>query len=197
MTILRTSGRSNRRPAWAKSCILFLTFLLVCPRGLSADSAAEEYSVKAAFLFHFAQFVEWPQGTFSDPGSALTYCTLGQDPFHGALDNSLSGKTVGGRPLRVLHLKSSQDSRGCHVLFLGAAEKKLIPAALSNLNGKPILTVGETEHFVADGGMIGFSLAENKICFEINLEAAEKAKLKISSRLLSLAKSVLGAPEGH
>jgi uncharacterized protein DUF4154 len=193
MTILQTSDRSRRLSVRVKACILFLIILLACPREWSAESAAEEYSVKAAFLFHFAQFVEWPQSAFNGPGSPLTYCIGGQDPFHGALDNTLSGKTISGRPLRVLHLKLSQDLQGCQVLFLGAAEKKTIPSALSGLGRKPVLTVGETEHFVADGGMIGFSVEESKIRFEINLGAAERANLKISSRLLSLAKQVVGA----
>jgi hypothetical protein len=185
--------RTNWRPAWVRTFILTLIFVLALPCGVGADSAAAEYSVKAAFLFHFAQFVEWPREAFTDAGAPLTYCTVGQDPFQGTLDASLSGKTVDGRALRVLHLKTAQDVQGCHVVYLGAAEKKSIPTTLASLKGKPVLTVGETEQFVADGGMIGFSLEGNKIRFEINLDAAEKAKLKISSRLLSLAKKVVGA----
>lgn len=193
MMIPRTRNGSYRRPARERVCVLFLVLLLVCPRTFSADAGAEEYSVKAAFLFHFAQFVEWPPDAFPNPSSPLTYCTLGPDPFHGALDGSLNGKTIGGRPLRVLHLKPSQDLQVCHVLFFGAATQKSIPVSLSSLNGKPVLTVGETEHFIVNGGMIGFAWDENKIRFEINLGAAERAKLKISSRLLSLAKQVVGA----
>ncbi|HXY24932.1 MAG TPA: YfiR family protein [Candidatus Acidoferrum sp.] len=171
--------------------------LLVGACGASAQGdASREYDVKAAFLFHFAQFVEWPQGAFSDPGSPLTYCTFGQDPFNGALDASLSGKKVGEHPLRVIHLEGTQDFQSCHILFVGGAEKKSVSATLSGLKGKPVLTVGETEHFAADGGMIGFCLEDNKIRFEINLDAAEKARLKISSRLLSLANHVVGASAG-
>jgi len=193
MNTFRRKKRTNRCSAWVMTRHFMLILVLVFPRGVSADSPAEEYSVKAAFLFHFAQFIEWPPEAFNGPGSPLTYCTLGQDPFHGALDASLSGKTISDRPLRVLHLKPSQDLQGCHVLFLGASEKKSVSAALTSLNGKPVLTVGETEHFVEEGGVIGFSLEENKIRFEINLDAAERAKLKISSRLLSLAKQIIGA----
>jgi YfiR/HmsC-like len=163
---------------------------------LAQNNSTREYEIKAAFLFHFAQFVEWPEETFKDAGSPLIFCTLGEDPFHGALDVSLNGKTIDARSLRVLHLKPSQSVQVCQVLFLGAAENKLIPAAMSELKGKPVLTVGETEHFVLDGGMIGFSLDENKIRFAINLQAAGKAKLKISSKLLSLAKAVIGTPGG-
>jgi len=155
------------------------------------EATPSEYQIKAAFLFHFAQFVGWPEAALGKRGDPLTYCTLGEDPFHGALDSSLSGKTINERPLRVLHLKRAQDPGGCQVLFLGESEKQSIPAVLSSLRGKPVLTVGETEHFTADGGMIGFCLEDNKMRFEINLDAAEKAGLTISSRLLSLAKQVV------
>jgi len=168
---------------------------------LASSSVAQapvtgEYEVKAAFLFHFAQFVDWPLEAFKDGGSPLAYCTVGEDPFHGALDASLSGKTVGARSFRVLHFKRPQEIQGCQVLFIGAEEKKVLPAILAGVSGNSVLTVGESEHFAQDGGMIGFLLEENKVRFEINLEAAEKAKLKISSRLLALAKTVIGSHGG-
>jgi hypothetical protein len=152
--------------------------------------------VKAAFLFHFAQFVEWPEETFKDASSPLAYCTIGDDPFQGMLDASLRGKTLGTHPLRVQHFKHPQEIQGCQVLFIGAGEKKLLPAILAGLKENSILTVGETDNFVQEGGIIGFCLEESKIRFEINLESAQKAKLRISSRLLALAKSVFGGQRG-
>jgi hypothetical protein len=157
---------------------------------------SSEYQVKAAFLFHFAQFVDWPPEAFKANGSPITYCTVGGDPFQGALDASLNGKKIGERAFRVLHLKQAQERKECQVLFLGLTEKKSIAAELANLKGAPVLTVGESEHFAQDGGMIGFFLEDNKVRFEINLEAAEHAKLKISARLLALAKTVIGSPKG-
>jgi len=166
-------------------------------RWVSAQAnPSSEYQVKAAFLFHFAQFVDWPPEAFKDAASPLTYCTVGEDPFHGGLDTSMNGKMIGTRPVRVLHFKRAQDIQSCEVLFLGAQEQKSIPAALANLKGNPVLTVGESEHFAKDGGMIGFFLEDNKVRFEINLDAAEHAKLKISARLLTLAKTVIGGPKG-
>ncbi|MGB9464407.1 MAG: YfiR family protein [Candidatus Acidiferrum sp.] len=156
-----------------------------------------EYQVKAAFLFHFAQFVDWPPEAFKARDSPLTYCTVGEDPFRGALDVSLNGKTIGMRPFRVQHFKQAEEIQGCQVLFLGTAEKKSISAALANLKENPVLTVGESEHFAQEGGMIGFCLEDNKVRFEINLNAAEHAKLKISARLLALAKTVIGSPKGN
>jgi YfiR/HmsC-like len=155
-----------------------------------------EYQVKAAFLFHFAQFVEWPPEAFKDAASPLTYCTAGEDPFHGALEASFNGKMIGDRPVRVVHFRQPQDIQGCQIVFLGTPEKKFISATLENLRGNPVLTVGESENFVKGGGIIGFFLEDNKVRFDINLDAAERAKLKISARLLTLAKTVIGGPKG-
>lgn len=167
-------------------------FFIACVCCVSAQSnTSSEYQVKAAFLFHFAQFVDWPAEAFKDGATPLTYCTVGEDPFHGALDVSMNGKMIGTRPVRVLHFKRAQDIQSCQILFLGTLEQKSISAALANIRGNPVLTVGETEHFAQDGGMIGFFLEDNKVRFEINLDAAECAKLKISARLLTLAKSVI------
>jgi len=157
---------------------------------------SSEYQLKAAFLFHFAQFVGWPEEAFKDAKSPLTYCTIGEDPFHGALEASLSGKMIGARPFRVQHFQQPQDIQGCQILFIGAGDRNLLPTVVASLKGNSVLTVGESEHFAEDGGMIGFLLEENKIHFEINLEAAEHAKLKMSSRLLALAKTVIGGHRG-
>jgi hypothetical protein len=204
---LRVSLRQRRRrtPSLqaahfrAQFCATALAALLALAGATPTRAQASlpvEYQVKAAFLFHFAQFVDWPEETFKDANSPLTYCTIGGDPFHGALDTSLSGKTIGARPFRVLHFKQPQEIQGCQVLFIGAEEKRLLPAILAGVKGNSVLTVGESEHFVQEGGTIGFLLEENKIRFEVNLEAAQKAKLRISSRLLALAKSVIGGQRG-
>ena len=162
---------------------------------VSAGAATpNEYELKAAFLFHFAQFVEWPEGAFQDANSPLVYCTLGEDPFHGALDDSLKGKFVATHAFQVRHLTQIQEAQGCHLVFVGRDDKRQIPAMLALLNASGVLTVGESERFVQEGGMIGFCTEENKIRFQINLEAAEKANLKISSKLLRLAKDVIGKP---
>jgi hypothetical protein len=152
--------------------------------------------VKVAFLFHFSQFVEWPPETFKDAGSPVTYCTVGADPFGGLLEAGLNGKTIEGRPVHVEHFKQVQEIQGCQIVFLGTSEKKFIATTLANLKASPILTVGESENFAKQGGMIGFFLEDNKVRFEINLGAAEQAKLKISARLLTLAKTVIGGPKG-
>jgi YfiR/HmsC-like len=162
----------------------------------SAQSSAEEYQVKAAFMFHFAQFVEWPSGAFKDTNDPLTYCTVGEDPFQGALEQSLNGKLIGTRRARILHLKQARQFQDCQVVFIGTTERKEISTILAALKGAPILTVGDQADFVKDGGMIGFCLEDKKIRFEINLDAASDANLRISARLLALAKAVVGSSRG-
>jgi hypothetical protein len=192
-------GRGTVRPPPSRRAVLALAALLFVGGGRWVSAQANpssEYQVKAAFLFHFAQFVDWPPEAFKDATSPLTYCTVGEDPFHGSLDGSLSGKTIEGRPARVVHFREAQEIQGCQILFLGAPEKKFITATLANLRATPVLTVGESENFVQQGGMIGFLLEGNKVRFEINIDAAERAKLKISARLLTLAKTVIGVPKG-
>jgi YfiR/HmsC-like len=156
-----------------------------------------EYEVKAAFLFRFAQFVEWPPTTFKQLGEPFTYCTIGDDPFHGALERTLDGKTIGQRTLRVEHLNAAGKIGECQVLFIGGSGgKKQIDQTLATAGTLPILTVGEADQFAKNGGAIGFCTEANKIRFEVNLDAADKAGLKISAKLLALAKTVLGTPKG-
>jgi hypothetical protein len=157
-----------------------------------AQSKVDEYRLKAAFLFHFAQLVDWPPGALGADRDPVTLCTLGEDPFHGDLEAVVEGKLAGNRALHVRHFKLVQDVQGCHLLFIGSSERSLVPALLSKLKDAPVLTVGETDDFVKQGGVIRFCLEGNKVRFEINLDAAQRAGLKISSRLLLLAKSVVG-----
>jgi hypothetical protein len=196
----RESGVRPRRVR-RRRLVATLLAALVSWAGASAvlaqQNASSEYQIKAAFLFHFAQFVEWPPDAFKDADSPLTYCTMGEDALSGALDQSLSGKTIGARSLRVQHLKPSQPAQTCQVLFVGALETRKLSEIMASVSGRPILTVGDSEHFAADGGVIGLVVEANKIRFEINLEAAEKANLKISARLLALAKAVIGNPKGN
>jgi hypothetical protein len=184
-------------------CVLALAALaaLLSPAAVipswAQASPPEEYQIKAAFLFHFAQFVEWPAGAFKDGNSALTYCTVGGDPFRGALDDSLRAKVIGERGMRVEHLKQLDAVHDCQILFIGAAQSKNAASILASVKGDPVLTVGETPHFAEDGGMIGFCREGNKIRFEINAGAVSAAKLKMSARLLTLAKTVIGTAGGN
>jgi len=161
-----------------------------------AQTAAEEYRVKAAFIFHFAQLVDWPPDTAADTDNSLFLCTLGEDPFQGMLEDTVAGKVVGNRVMRIRHLGQAQDMQTCQILFIGKAQSKRIPMLVADLHNAPVLTVGETPGFLEAGGMICFLLEENKVRFEINLNAADSARLKIGSRLLILAERVVGENKG-
>lgn len=187
--------RGRGRFLWFALRLLLAFFLANGMNLVSAQgSSPNEYAVKAAFLFHFAQFVEWPEGTFREATSPLVYCTIGADPFHGALETSLLGKKMGGHEFQVRHAGQISEIQGCHVLFVGEGEKAHLASVLASVKG-PVMTVGESKQFVNEGGMIAFCLEENKIRFDINQEAAEKANLKISARLLALARTVIGKPK--
>ena len=173
--------------------VVVVSLLLAGSREISkAQSTDEEYRVKAAFIFHFAQLVDWPPETRTGATNSLFLCTVGDDPFQGALESTVEGKAVGDRILRVRHLKQADDMQACQVLFLGKGESKRIPTVLANLHNAPILTVGESPGFLGAGGMICFVREDNNVRFGINLDAAASAGLKIGSRLLILAQTVIG-----
>lgn len=161
-----------------------------------AQTNTDEYRVKADFIFHFAQLVDWPPDAQPGTDNSLFLCTLGDDPFQGALEGTLAGKAIGKRVVRIRHLGEPKDMQACQILFLGKAQSKRIPMLVTNLHNAPVLTVGETAGFLEAGGMIDFLLEENKVRFDINLNAAESARLKIRSRLLILAQHVVGESHG-
>lgn len=158
--------------------------------------AVNEYQVKAAFLYNFAKFVEWPDPPAGPSKETLTLCIVGQDPFGDILDQVTKGKTVNGRELAVRRLTGPEEARSCQMVFIAASERRRIPAILEGLKRADVLTVGETESFAQLGGVINFVLQGDRVHFEINLDAAERAGLRISSKLLSLAKIVRDPASG-
>jgi hypothetical protein len=144
-----------------------------------------EYELKAAFLFNFAKFVDWPPNAFASPDASFLVCVLGTDPFGGALDDALRGKVIAEHPARVSRIKRVADITGCQILFVAASESHLLPE---------VLVIGETNDFASSGGAIQFTLEDNRVRFFINPDAADRAGLKISSKLLALAKIVRDAP---
>jgi hypothetical protein len=153
---------------------------------------AGEYQVKAAFLFNFAKFVEWPPSSFSDASAALRICVLGRDPFGEELRNITKDKTVNGRRLEVDEGIDLQVARTCHILFIATSETVRLKQILESLQGSDALTVGDTKGFIEQGGMINFVLENSRVQFEVNRKAAEQCGLKISSKLLSVARLVVG-----
>jgi len=163
--------------------------MVLCSLAVGAQAqSATEYQLKAAFLFNFAKFIEWPPGSFPDASAPLRICIFGRDPFGDQLRNITNEKTVNKRKLEVadlLHAKS------CHILFIASPEKASMKQILEGLGGASVLTVGESKGFAEQGGMINFVLETDRVQFEVNRKAAEQAGLKISSKLLSVAKFVI------
>ena len=153
-------------------------------------AAADEYQVKAAFLFNFAKFVEWPADTFKAADDPIAICVWGQDPFGSALEDVVRNKTVTGRPFVVHQVSSAPQAIKCQIVFVASSERKRVRSIMDDLKGHAILAVGEVEEFIANGGIINFKLKEARVRIEIDNEAAERARLRISSKLLSLAEIV-------
>jgi hypothetical protein len=156
-----------------------------------------DYRIKAGFIYRFAQFIDWPADSFKDASSPVTFCTSAPDPFGGALNAAVTGKLVRGRPLQVRHSDKAEDLARCQILFIGEADEKRTASLLANVQNLPIATLGDGDHFVAHGGLIGFVWVGRDIRFDVNLDAAGPARLRISSQLLSLAKKVTGVMKGN
>jgi hypothetical protein len=201
MTIIPTHERgktrsiTGRRKGARTFSIVFLCLLWAYPHSASAQADdAVEYRVKLAFLYNFAQFVQWPAEAFSGPTAPLIICVLGDYPFQGETEQSLRGRTASGHPIQIKKLKADEDPRACQMIFVRAKEKAEARKILAALKGSSTLAVGEAKGFADLGGMINLVLDDNKLRFEINLDAAAQTRLKISSKLLSLAKIVKGDP---
>jgi len=172
---------------WALGLVMLLL------SGAHAQSpTAGEYQVKAAFLYNFAKFVEWPPGSFSGANAPYKICVLGRDPFGQDLRDITADKSLNGRRFEVNHVTDLQQARGCLILFICSSELGQMKQILGALRGSGVLTVGDTKGFAEMGGMINFVLENNRVQFEVNRKAAEESGLKISSKLLTVAKLVVG-----
>lgn len=148
---------------------------------------AGEYQVKAAFLYNLARFVEWPPGHWNDPATPFQLCVLGEDPFGADLDRTVRGKNINGREVRISRSARIENLPRCDVLFVSASEQGRLPVIFAALGEREVLTVGDMAPFAQMGGIINFTLVDNSVRFEINIEAADRAGLSISSQLLKLA----------
>jgi len=164
--------------------------MVLTPYAKAGQQSSPEYQIKVAFLYNFAKFVEWPEGTFTDPETPLTICILGKDPFGGAL-KTIANKTVRGRRLVIHQSESVSSVEGCHILFVTESEKNRVRYIIDNLKGRSVLTMSDMDDFVEAGGIIGIVQVKNKIRFHINLGSAHDCGLTISSKLLKLARKVV------
>ncbi|MGH9718250.1 MAG: YfiR family protein [Candidatus Acidiferrales bacterium] len=191
-----TEGRRKIRQFTIGAVCLLCMLAAPCSRAQNSDSAPSEYLIKAGFIYNFAKLMEWPAPVFTAPNSPIVIGVLGTDPFQGMLDNVLRGKQVNGRGFLVKHLKWGDDLKGCDILFVSSSEKAHFDDLFRLIRGLPILTIGDTPGFAERGGIINFVLEDDKVRFEIDVEAAKQANINISSRLLGLAKIVPDAATG-
>jgi|SRR5438093_8281533 len=162
-----------------------LLFVLVLATPSAAGTkVTHEYDLKAAFIFHFAQFVEWPREALPEKSTPFTIGILGEDPFGRSLDEIVANEAVGGHKLLVRRFQNVNQIDSCHVLFISSSEARRLDDILSRLDRRSVLTVGETKDFALRSGIIGFVLSEKRLRLVINLAAATAARLTISSKLL-------------
>ena len=161
--------------------------LMAISSSRAQDAPPSEYRLKAAFLFNFAKFVEWPPEAFAEKTSPFIIGVLGDNPFGNELQQTVIGKNINDHPITIQPFSTAAAATNCHLLFISNSEKKRLTEIVPALRGTTVLTVSETERFIEAGGMINFVSVNNKIRFQINDDAAKTARLKISSKLLSLA----------
>ena len=176
---------------WISLCLLIVT-------GAAQNEKPTEYQVKAAYLSNFGRFVEWPGAVEQPAGAAsepagnppadpFNICVLGTDPFGPALDRQLAGENINRAPVAPKRIAKVREAAGCRILFIASSEEGRLKAILAGVSNAGILTVGESPNFAKRGGMIQFVLDGNRVRFEVNLAAVQRARLNLSSELTKLA----------
>jgi len=177
---------ARRKIAFALAGALFLA----APR--AAAQRALEYEVKAGFLYNIINFVTWPPDAFAGATDPVRVCVVGTDPFGRLLDRAIEGGTANRRPIVANRIANPNDIAACHLVFLPGGNTERIDRAVRAAAQHPVLTVGETADFLRRGGMIAFVIDGGRVRFDINLPAATSRGLMLSSRLLQVARTVIG-----
>lgn len=179
-------------------CHRLICTIIVCWTVLSfgysivfSGTKPHEYEVKSAFIFNFAQFIDWPDSAFESSTSPFYIGVLGDNPFNSYLEKIISNKTLKGRKIEILYFRNFKEVKFAHILFISSSEKRRLKHIFRDFDTTGILTIGDTEEFILTGGAIGFIMKDNKVRFEINLNSVRKARLIISSKLLRLARRVI------
>lgn len=179
-----TFGHPYRAVYWLQATLVAV--LLLYSFSAPAETTVRgEYKLKAAFMYNFAGFTSWP----SDPLDSFHFCVLGKDPFNDDL-TALQNKLVHDVPLKILKITDIGESDRCQLLYVSTSLTDQAETIISRLEGKPVLTVSDIDGFTDYGGMIGLRIIDNRIRFEINADAASRAGISFSSKLLALATTV-------
>ena len=177
----------HRRSRAVTLAIAFLMAALATTAAIPWFDTALEYRVKAAFLYNFALYTTWPDGTFEKDESPIIFGVVGADPFGTILDNAIEGKTLHGRPLLLQRYRLAKDLQDCHILFVSSSEEKTLKDVFDKLAGQHVFTVSDMAGFSTRGGIARFFIKNGKVSFEINTDVAARERLLISSQLLKLA----------
>lgn len=176
---------------------LFVLILLIYSTGAGGSKTLvaqtkdpTEYEIKAAFLLNFAKFVEWPAEAFPNDIAPISLCVVRYDPFGSALDDTIRGKLINNRQLLARRINELPDLKSCQMVFVSDREEKRLPEILSSVKGSNALIVGESENFAERGGSVQFYVENSRLRFAVNVDAVQRARLTVSSKLLMLAKIV-------
>lgn len=159
---------------------------------IAEEAPPSEYQVKAAFLVNFPKYVDWPEEAFAETNSPIVLAVDGESKVAGELQKVIADRTVNGRKIVLKRLVSGEEAGVCHIRFISAAEQKRAPNLPAQLKNVGVLTVGESDDFLARGGILNLAHRDQRIALEVNLTAADEARIRISSKLLSVARVVKG-----
>lgn len=188
MPTVRMRGRLPRLQRWL--ALATLSCVIVAGRGAAADTPRSEYAIKAAYLYNFAMFVEWPADAFRTSDAPIVIGILGPDPFGSALEEMIENKRISKRRIVIERLHSAQDPSHCQILFITAPEGARASELAQQLRSVPVLVVDDGVSGNRRGAAVDFVVENNKVGFSINKDAVKRHRLTISSKMLGLAKSV-------
>lgn len=189
----QTIAFSPHRGLWRERMRLFCKLMMAVPLLTASSARAQQrptqYQVEATYLYNFSQFVVWPASAATAVNS-FNICILGQDPFGPALANIFADETIAGKSVAARRIPTPQEAANCRVLFISSSESGRLKEILTILQGASVLTVSDLPEFTRRGGMVQFLLVEDRVRFEVNLAAAERANLTLSSELLKVATTI-------
>ena len=191
MDALAKGSRGFLRALGACALAAAVSALAVDSSLAQSEVQASEYRVKAAFLYKFGAYIEWPDGSFSRPDSPLVIGVAGADALAEDLAQIVAGRNVNGRPVSVRKVRAGGSLEGVHILFIGREDGGRLAEFLAAARGRPVLTVTESEDTLPPGSMINFVVVDDKVRFDVALVPADLGSLKISSRLLAVARKVV------
>ena len=192
---LQKNHRLWRDCAFLRRIIATLLWLLLAASNGLGQAKPDEYQVKAAYLYNFGRFVEWPAKLTTANTGSFNICILGEDPFGPALDTTLAGEMIANQKVAARRISSLQESIDCQILFISASEAKRLNKIIESLGNSAVLTVSDIPQFSQRRGMIQLVMEGNRIRFEVNLAATQRAGLTLSSELLKVATAVRKDPQ--